>query len=60
MSTDELPTVAEIMNTRVDTLLPDEPLEEAVNLLVRRGYSGQGGPLTPLSFTTRGEDGPSG
>lgn len=40
MSTDELPTVAEIMNTRVDTLLPDEPLEEAVNLLVRRGYSG--------------------
>jgi len=22
---------------------------------VRRGYSGQGGPLTPLSFTTRGE-----
>ena len=26
---------------------------------VRRGYSGQGGPLTPLSFSTRGED-PSG
>lgn len=26
---------------------------------VRRGYSGQGGPLTPLSFTTRGEDDPS-
>ncbi len=23
---------------------------------VRRGYSGQGGPLMPLSFTTRGED----
>ncbi|MGJ8546781.1 MAG: DUF5930 domain-containing protein [Sulfitobacter sp.] len=23
---------------------------------VRRGYSGQGGPLTPLSFTTRGEE----
>lgn len=23
---------------------------------VRRGYSGQGGPLAPLSFTTRGED----
>ena len=23
---------------------------------VRRGYSGQGGPLTPLSFSTRGED----
>jgi len=23
---------------------------------VRRGYSGQGGPMTPLSFTTRGED----
>ena len=28
------------------------------NLLntVRRGYSGQGGPLTPLSFSTRGQD----
>ncbi|MFD3191079.1 DUF5930 domain-containing protein [Sedimentitalea sp. HM32M-2] len=26
---------------------------------VRRGYSGQGGPLTPLSFTTRGEDNPT-
>ena len=26
---------------------------------VRRGYSGQGGPLTKLSFTTRGEDDPS-
>ncbi len=26
---------------------------------VRRGYSGQGGPLTPLSFTTRGEDEPT-
>ncbi|MEQ6247758.1 M23 family metallopeptidase [Sulfitobacter sp. HNIBRBA3233] len=23
---------------------------------VRKGYSGQGGPLTPLSFTTRGEE----
>ncbi len=23
---------------------------------VKRGYSGQGGPMTPLSFTTRGED----
>jgi murein DD-endopeptidase MepM/ murein hydrolase activator NlpD len=23
---------------------------------VRRGYSGQGGPLTPLSFSTRGEE----
>ncbi|MFD1344775.1 DUF5930 domain-containing protein [Litorisediminicola beolgyonensis] len=23
---------------------------------VRRGYSGQGGPLTPLSFSTKGED----
>ena len=23
---------------------------------VRRGYSGQGGPLTPLSFSTRGQD----
>ncbi|MBL4616019.1 MAG: hypothetical protein JKY27_14265, partial [Magnetovibrio sp.] len=23
---------------------------------VRRGYSGQGGPLTPLTFSTRGED----
>jgi murein DD-endopeptidase MepM/ murein hydrolase activator NlpD len=23
---------------------------------VRRGYSGQGGPLTPLSFTTRGDE----
>ncbi|MFU8863982.1 MAG: DUF5930 domain-containing protein [Rhodobacterales bacterium] len=23
---------------------------------VRRGYSGQGGPLTPLSFSTRGDD----
>jgi murein DD-endopeptidase MepM/ murein hydrolase activator NlpD len=31
------------------------------NLLkkVRRGYSGQGGPLTPLSFSTRGEIDPS-
>jgi murein DD-endopeptidase MepM/ murein hydrolase activator NlpD len=26
---------------------------------VRRGYSGQGGPMTPLSFTTRGEDEPT-
>lgn len=26
---------------------------------VRRGYSGQGGPLTPLSFSTRAEDEPS-
>lgn len=26
---------------------------------VRRGYSGQGGPMTPLSFTTRGENDPS-
>ena len=23
---------------------------------IRRGYSGQGGPLTPISFSTRGED----
>jgi hypothetical protein len=23
---------------------------------VRRGYSGQGGPLTPLSFSTKGEE----
>ncbi|SLN29668.1 Murein DD-endopeptidase MepM [Roseivivax jejudonensis] len=30
---------------------PDDILDE-----VRRGYSGQGGPLTPLSFSTRGED----
>jgi murein DD-endopeptidase MepM/ murein hydrolase activator NlpD len=29
----------------------DRILEE-----VRRGYSGQGGPLTPLSFSTRGEE----
>lgn len=29
----------------------DRILEE-----VRRGYNGQGGPLTPLSFSTRGED----
>ncbi|ETW14606.1 M24/M37 family peptidase [Roseivivax marinus] len=30
---------------------PDRILGE-----VRKGYSGQGGPLTPLSFSTRGED----
>jgi murein DD-endopeptidase MepM/ murein hydrolase activator NlpD len=30
---------------------PDRILGE-----VRRGYSGQGGPLTPLSFSTRGEE----
>lgn len=30
---------------------PDRIIDE-----VRRGYSGQGGPLTPLSFSTRGED----
>ncbi len=30
---------------------PDRILDQ-----VRRGYSGQGGPLTPLSFSTRGED----
>ena len=30
---------------------PDRILNE-----VRRGYSGQGGPLMPLSFSTRGED----
>jgi murein DD-endopeptidase MepM/ murein hydrolase activator NlpD len=30
---------------------PDTMLEQ-----VRRGYSGQGGPLTPLSFSTRGEE----
>ncbi|KIC49295.1 M23 family metallopeptidase [Tateyamaria sp. ANG-S1] len=29
----------------------DQIIEE-----VRRGYSGQGGPLTPLSFSTRGEE----
>jgi murein DD-endopeptidase MepM/ murein hydrolase activator NlpD len=33
---------------------PDRILDQ-----VRRGYSGQGGPLTPLSFSTRGES-PSG
>ncbi len=32
-------------------LSPDRLLSE-----VRRGYSGQGGPLTPLSFSTRGEE----
>lgn len=26
---------------------------------IRRGYSGLGGPMTPLSFTTRGEDEPT-
>ena len=30
---------------------PDNVLNQ-----VRRGYSGQGGPLTPLSFSTRGEE----
>ncbi|ETX16543.1 peptidase M23 [Roseivivax halodurans JCM 10272] len=30
---------------------PDRIINE-----VRRGYSGQGGPLTPLSFSTRGEE----
>ena len=30
---------------------PDSIIDE-----VRRGYSGQGGPLTPLSFSTRGEE----
>ena len=32
--------------------MPTEQILEQV----RRGYSGQGGPLTPLSFSTRGED----
>lgn len=32
-------------------LSPDRLISE-----VRRGYSGQGGPLTPLSFSTRGEE----
>lgn len=32
--------------------LPPERIIEQV----RRGYSGQGGPLTPLSFSTRGEE----
>lgn len=32
--------------------LPPEKIIEQV----RRGYSGQGGPLTPLSFSTRGEE----
>lgn len=30
---------------------PDRLIEQ-----VRRGYSGQGGPMTPISFSTRGED----
>ena len=30
---------------------PDRIIEQ-----VRRGYSGQGGPLTPISFSTRGEE----
>jgi murein DD-endopeptidase MepM/ murein hydrolase activator NlpD len=29
---------------------------ESIISQVRRGYSGQGGPLTPLSFSTRGDD----
>lgn len=33
---------------------PDSILDE-----VRKGYSGQGGPLVPLSFSTRGDAGPS-
>ena len=33
---------------------PDRILDE-----VRKGYSGQGGPLTPLSFSTKGDDAPS-
>ncbi len=32
--------------------LPPEQMIETV----RRGYSGQGGPLTPISFSTRGEE----
>ena len=31
------------------------PTEQIINQ-VRRGYSGQGGPLTPLSFSTRGQE----
>ncbi|SPH20913.1 Murein DD-endopeptidase MepM [Ascidiaceihabitans donghaensis] len=31
------------------------PTEQIINQ-IRRGYSGQGGPLTPLSFSTRGEE----
>ncbi|WP_189368636.1 M23 family metallopeptidase [Tateyamaria omphalii] len=31
------------------------PTDRIINQ-VRRGYSGQGGPLTPLSFSTRGEE----
>ncbi|MBK0329458.1 peptidoglycan DD-metalloendopeptidase family protein [Rhodobacteraceae bacterium F11138] len=34
------------------------PTDKIINQL-RRDYSGQGGPLTKLSFTTRGEDDPS-
>lgn len=29
---------------------------DSILATVRRGYSGQGGPMTPLSFTTRGEE----
>ena len=29
---------------------------ESILATVKRGYSGQGGPMTPLSFTTRGEE----
>ncbi|MEZ5913136.1 MAG: DUF5930 domain-containing protein [Paracoccaceae bacterium] len=35
---------------RAAGLSPDSVLDQ-----VRRGYSGQGGPLTPLSFSTKGE-----
>ncbi|SFT75555.1 M23 family metallopeptidase [Sedimentitalea nanhaiensis] len=34
------------------------PTDKIIDQL-RRNYSGQGGPLTPLSFTTRGEDDPT-
>lgn len=36
---------------RAAGLPPDRILEQ-----VRRGYSGQGGPMTPISFSTRGEE----
>ncbi len=36
---------------RAAGLPPEQIIEQ-----VRRGYSGQGGPLTPLSFSTRGEE----
>jgi hypothetical protein len=31
---------------------------DSILATVKRGYSGQGGPMTPLSFTTRGEEPP--